>query len=110
MRTGLAAKGRDPPLALDRGRGDASNSLALPCWHARGTATVQLAKAASKMSETTGMKYAELAKKLKQLGCEYARPGPGSHEIWFNPRIGRAAPIPSLLPHVVVCACFDMTL
>jgi len=40
------------------------------------------------------MKYAELATKLKQLGCEYARPGPGSHEIWFNPQTGRVAPIP----------------
>ena len=40
------------------------------------------------------MKYAELVKKLKQLGCEYARPGPGSHEIWLNPQTRRAAPIP----------------
>ena len=40
------------------------------------------------------MKYAELAKKLRRLGCEYVRPGPGSHEIWLNLRTGRAVPIP----------------
>lgn len=40
------------------------------------------------------MKYAELVKKLKRLGCEYARPGAGSHEIWINPGTGMAAPIP----------------
>ena len=40
------------------------------------------------------MKYAELVKKLRRLGCEYVRPGPGSHEIWANRRTGQAAPIP----------------
>lgn len=40
------------------------------------------------------MKYAELVKKLKLLGCEYARPGSGSHEIWFNPATGKVAPVP----------------
>jgi predicted RNA binding protein YcfA (HicA-like mRNA interferase family) len=40
------------------------------------------------------MKYAELIKKLKQLGCEYARPGPGSHEMWVNLRTNKSAPIP----------------
>jgi predicted RNA binding protein YcfA (HicA-like mRNA interferase family) len=40
------------------------------------------------------MKYVGLAKKLKGPGCEYARQGAGSHEIWFHPRTGRAVPIP----------------
>jgi len=40
------------------------------------------------------VKYAELVKKLKRLECEYARPGSGSHEIWFNPHTGGAAPVP----------------
>jgi predicted RNA binding protein YcfA (HicA-like mRNA interferase family) len=40
------------------------------------------------------MKYAELVKKLGRLGCELARQGPGSHEIWFNPQTGRAVPVP----------------
>jgi predicted RNA binding protein YcfA (HicA-like mRNA interferase family) len=40
------------------------------------------------------MKYAELVKKLKRLECEYARPGPGSHEIWINRRTSQIAPIP----------------
>jgi predicted RNA binding protein YcfA (HicA-like mRNA interferase family) len=40
------------------------------------------------------MKYAELVKKLKQLGCEFKRQASGSHEIWFNPHTRRSAPIP----------------
>jgi predicted RNA binding protein YcfA (HicA-like mRNA interferase family) len=40
------------------------------------------------------MKYAERVKKLGRLGCEFARQGPGSHEIWLNPQTGRAVPIP----------------
>jgi predicted RNA binding protein YcfA (HicA-like mRNA interferase family) len=40
------------------------------------------------------VKYRELVKKLKRLGCEYARPGAGSHEIWVNPHTRMAAPIP----------------
>jgi predicted RNA binding protein YcfA (HicA-like mRNA interferase family) len=39
------------------------------------------------------MKYAELVKKLKRLGCEYVRPAGGSHEIWVNLRTGQIAPI-----------------
>jgi predicted RNA binding protein YcfA (HicA-like mRNA interferase family) len=40
------------------------------------------------------MKYAELIKKLKRLGCEFKRQASGSHEIWFNPHSQRSAPIP----------------
>ncbi|MFQ5814148.1 MAG: type II toxin-antitoxin system HicA family toxin [Anaerolineae bacterium] len=31
------------------------------------------------------MKYRELIKKLRKLGCEFVRQAPGSHEIWWNP-------------------------
>jgi predicted RNA binding protein YcfA (HicA-like mRNA interferase family) len=40
------------------------------------------------------MKYAELVKKLKRLGCEFRRQASGSHEIWYNPRTNRSTPIP----------------
>jgi predicted RNA binding protein YcfA (HicA-like mRNA interferase family) len=31
------------------------------------------------------MKYRELTKKLRKLGCEFVRQALGSHEIWWNP-------------------------
>jgi predicted RNA binding protein YcfA (HicA-like mRNA interferase family) len=40
------------------------------------------------------MKYAELARKLRRLGCTFTRYGAGSHEIWRNPGTGRQTPIP----------------
>lgn len=40
------------------------------------------------------MKYAELTKKLRSLGCEFTRYGAGSHEIWRNPAIGAQVPVP----------------
>jgi len=40
------------------------------------------------------MKYRELAKRLRKLGCEYLRPGHGSHRIWWNPQNGRYTTIP----------------
>lgn len=40
------------------------------------------------------MKYVELTKKLRQLGCEFTRYGAGSHEIWRNPATGKQVPIP----------------
>ena len=40
------------------------------------------------------MKYAELVKKLKRLGCEFKRQASGSHEIWFNPKTRRSTSIP----------------
>lgn len=40
------------------------------------------------------MKYAELTRKLRRLGCEFTRHGAGSHEIWRNPDTGKQAPIP----------------
>lgn len=40
------------------------------------------------------MKYAELARKLRKLGCYHTRFGAGSHEIWRNPETGRQTSIP----------------
>ncbi|HEY4691604.1 MAG TPA: type II toxin-antitoxin system HicA family toxin [Anaerolineae bacterium] len=40
------------------------------------------------------MKYGELARKLRRLGCYPTRFGAGSHEIWRNPETHRQAPIP----------------
>ncbi len=31
------------------------------------------------------MKYGELTKKLKRLGCEFRREAKGGHEIWWHP-------------------------
>lgn len=40
------------------------------------------------------MKYAELARKLRRLGCYPTRFGAGSHEIWRTPGTGSQIPIP----------------
>jgi predicted RNA binding protein YcfA (HicA-like mRNA interferase family) len=40
------------------------------------------------------MKYRELAKRFRELGCEYVRPGRGSHRIWYNPANGHFTTIP----------------
>jgi predicted RNA binding protein YcfA (HicA-like mRNA interferase family) len=40
------------------------------------------------------MKYPELARRLRRLGCEFTRYGAGSHEIWRNPAKGTQVPIP----------------
>ena len=34
------------------------------------------------------MRYRELVKKLRRLGCEFVRRAGGSHEIWYNPHTG----------------------
>ena len=40
------------------------------------------------------MKYRELTKKLRKLGCEFLRQAPGSHEICWNPANRRFTSIP----------------
>jgi predicted RNA binding protein YcfA (HicA-like mRNA interferase family) len=40
------------------------------------------------------MKYAELARRPRRLGCCFTRPGAGSHEIWRNPATGKQTPVP----------------
>ncbi|MCX7840243.1 MAG: type II toxin-antitoxin system HicA family toxin [Anaerolineae bacterium] len=40
------------------------------------------------------MKYRELTKRLRDLGCEFVRNGAGSHRIWRNPANGKYTTIP----------------
>lgn len=41
------------------------------------------------------MRYAEAARKLRNLGCqELPRRKGGSHRKWYNPSNGRIAPLP----------------
>jgi predicted RNA binding protein YcfA (HicA-like mRNA interferase family) len=40
------------------------------------------------------MKYPELTRQLRRLGCQFTRHGAGSHEIWRNPATGKQVPIP----------------
>ena len=40
------------------------------------------------------MKYRELSKRLRKLGCEYVRSGSGSHRIWWNPALDCYTTIP----------------
>jgi len=40
------------------------------------------------------MRYAELTRKLRRLGCEFTRHGAGSHEIWRTPATNQHAPVP----------------
>lgn len=40
------------------------------------------------------MKYVELTRKLRRLGCYFTRYGAGSHEIWRNSATGKQVPIP----------------
>jgi len=40
------------------------------------------------------MKYRELTKRLRDLGCEFVRNGAGAHRIWWNPAIERYTTIP----------------
>ena len=40
------------------------------------------------------MRYREIAKRLKKLGCQELRQGKGSHRIWFNPETGQVTTVP----------------
>lgn len=40
------------------------------------------------------MKYREVAKKLRSLGCYEILHSDGSHRKWFNPQTNRATSIP----------------
>ena len=40
------------------------------------------------------MRYRELAKRLRGLGCHELRAGKGSHRIWHNPATNQEASIP----------------
>jgi mRNA interferase HicA len=40
------------------------------------------------------MRYRELAKRLRKLGCHEMRTGKGSHRVWQNPATGKVAVVP----------------
>ena len=40
------------------------------------------------------MRYAELVRKLRHLGCEFRRQAKGSHEIWWQPSTKKYTTIP----------------
>ncbi len=46
------------------------------------------------MGRLAGFRYREVAKKLRSLGFEFDRPGPGSHEIWRHVLTGRKVTLP----------------
>ena len=41
------------------------------------------------------MRYRELTKRLRKLGCEFDRQAAGSHEIWWNPATNGFTVIPN---------------
>ena len=41
------------------------------------------------------MNYRELTGKLRRLGCQFARQGKGSHEIWANDNTRSTTAIPN---------------
>jgi predicted RNA binding protein YcfA (HicA-like mRNA interferase family) len=40
------------------------------------------------------MNYRKLTRRLRQLGCEFVRQAPGSHEVWWNPANRKFTVIP----------------
>jgi predicted RNA binding protein YcfA (HicA-like mRNA interferase family) len=40
------------------------------------------------------MRYGDVAKRLRKLGCHVMRAGKGSHRIWHNPATGKVAAVP----------------
>ena len=40
------------------------------------------------------MKYRNLAKRLKNLGCQELRQAKGSHRYWRNPKTGQVTGVP----------------
>jgi predicted RNA binding protein YcfA (HicA-like mRNA interferase family) len=40
------------------------------------------------------MRYRELARRLRELGCTELRAGKGSHRVWHNPAKDLVAPVP----------------
>ena len=40
------------------------------------------------------MRYRELSKRLRKLGCVEGRQGKGSHRLWYNPKTKQSAIVP----------------
>ena len=46
------------------------------------------------MGRLAGFKYREVARRLRDFGFVFDRPGPGCHEVWRNSATGRKVTIP----------------
>ena len=46
------------------------------------------------MGRLAGFKYREVARRLRRLGYEFDRHGPGSHEVWRHSATGRKVTLP----------------
>lgn len=46
------------------------------------------------MGRLSGFKYREVARRLRLMGFEFDRPGPGSHEVWRHTISGRKVTLP----------------
>ena len=46
------------------------------------------------MGRLAGFKYREVIRRLRILGYQFDRPGPGSHEIWRNTFTGAKISLP----------------
>ena len=46
------------------------------------------------MGRLAGFNYRDVVAKLRALGYEFDRPGPGSHEVWRNPDSKRKVTLP----------------
>lgn len=46
------------------------------------------------MGRLSGFKFHEVARRLRALGWEFDRPGPGSHEVWRHPVSLRRVTLP----------------
>jgi predicted RNA binding protein YcfA (HicA-like mRNA interferase family) len=42
-----------------------------------------------------GLRYRDVARKLKAFGFQFDRQAAGSHEIWFNPNSNRYTTVPN---------------
>ncbi len=40
------------------------------------------------------MNYRQVTRRLRELGCEFLRQAPGSHEVWWNPETKTFTVIP----------------
>jgi predicted RNA binding protein YcfA (HicA-like mRNA interferase family) len=47
------------------------------------------------MGRLAGLRYRDVARRLKQLGFAFDRQAAGSHEIWFNVTTGRYTTLPN---------------
>jgi predicted RNA binding protein YcfA (HicA-like mRNA interferase family) len=46
------------------------------------------------MGRRSGFKYREVARRLRSMGFEFDRHGPGSHEVWRHTESGRKVTLP----------------